>query len=382
MFEGSDKVDASSCKTLKPASGFDGQTKMIFVRNPSYDATTDSKAARENLPDEFDFVVNTNADDIYNKVKAGDLDDELSSPTPKVIREYVTNKSLRPMLHLNASDSTNYITMNLTQPPFDDVHVRRAMNFAMDKTAMIQGLGGSTIGELAGHIAPDALLGDKLKGYDPYKSAGGHGDVDKAKAEMKLSKYDTNKDGICDAPQCNNVLMIADARAADKVLVPILQSGAGKIGILFQVNVVNGAYPVIQDVSKNTPISDRPRWGKDYGDALTFFEPLFKGANIIPKGNTNYSLVGITPAIAKKTGAKGTIKGVPTIDPQLDACSVLSGDARLACYAKIDQTLMTTVVPWIPYVWRFQQHITGPKVAKWGFDQFSAGTAYAHVAVK
>lgn len=382
MLEGSDKVVATSCKTIKPASGFDGQTKMNFVRNPAYDAATDSKAARENLPDRFEFAVNTNADDIYNKVKNGDLEDQIASPTPKVIREYATNPALKSRFHLNESDSTNYVTMNLTQPPFDDVHVRRAMNYVTDKTAMIQGLGGPTIGKIAGHIAPDALLGDKLKGYDPYKSPGGRGDVEKAKAEMKLSKYDTDKDGICDAPECSNVLMIADARAADKVLVPVLQSGAGKIGILFQVNVVNGAYPVIQDVTKNVPISERPRWGKDYGDALTFFEPLFTGRNIIAKGNTNYSLVGITPAQAKKLGVKGNVKNVPSIDALLDKCSALSGDPRLACYANVDRTLMEKVVPWIPYTWRFQQHITGPKVTKWGFDQFSASIAYAHVAVK
>ena len=31
------------------------------------------------------------------------------------------------------------------------------------------------------------------------------GDVEAAKAEMKLSKYDTDKDGICDAPACKGI---------------------------------------------------------------------------------------------------------------------------------------------------------------------------------
>ena len=35
---------------------------------------TDSKAARENFPDEFKFVVNANADDILNKIEAGEYD--------------------------------------------------------------------------------------------------------------------------------------------------------------------------------------------------------------------------------------------------------------------------------------------------------------------
>ena len=79
MIEGSDKVDISSCAAVKPASGFDGQTIMDLVRNPNYDPKTDSKAARENYPDEFKFVVNANADDILNKIEAGEYDTATTS---------------------------------------------------------------------------------------------------------------------------------------------------------------------------------------------------------------------------------------------------------------------------------------------------------------
>src|SRR5581483_1779253 len=44
---------------------------------------------------------------------------------------------------------TWYLTMNLTQPPFDDVHVRKAMNWVMDKTALVQAWGGPAIGKVA-----------------------------------------------------------------------------------------------------------------------------------------------------------------------------------------------------------------------------------------
>ena len=40
MIEGSDKLDASSCDKVvaTPLSGFDGETQLTLVRNPSYDA--------------------------------------------------------------------------------------------------------------------------------------------------------------------------------------------------------------------------------------------------------------------------------------------------------------------------------------------------------
>ena len=42
---------------------------------------------------------------------------------------------------------------------------------------------------------------------------------------------------------------------------------------------------------------------------------------------------------------------------------------------------MTKVVPWVPYIWPKFQHIVGPHVTKWDFDQAWSATSYAHVAV-
>ncbi len=45
--------------------------------------------------------------------------------------------------------------MNLTQPPFDDVHVRRAMNWIIDRAALRDAYGGPLAGPIAQHILPD-----------------------------------------------------------------------------------------------------------------------------------------------------------------------------------------------------------------------------------
>ena len=72
MLLGSDEMDISSCDTLKPISGYDPDRFMYFVRNPNYDQATDEY--RENNIDGMSFVVNTNLDDIYNRVLNGDID--------------------------------------------------------------------------------------------------------------------------------------------------------------------------------------------------------------------------------------------------------------------------------------------------------------------
>ena len=381
MFEGSDQVNASSCSSLKPASGFDGKSKMILVRNPNYKAATDSKAARENYPDKFEFLINANVDDIHAKIEAGDYDIATSSIPPQTLRKYATNSSLRQYFHQNSGDRTWYLTMNLTQAPFDDVRVRRAMNWIMDKHALVQAWGGPTIGKVANHIAPDPLLGNLLSEYAPYKTAGDRGNLAKAKAALRGSKYDTGKNGLCSAKECKEVLLIADTRSVDEKMLPVITSSAKKIGITFTVRTVEGAYPTIQTPSNNVPIAERPGWGKDYSDPFTFFSPLFDGRTIIASGNTNYSLVGITPKTAAELKVKGNVRNVPNINADLDRCSKLTGGARTACYARIDRKLMTQVVPWVPYLWQYVTRITSKNVTKYEFDQFSSTPAYAHMAV-
>jgi peptide/nickel transport system substrate-binding protein len=381
MYKGMDKVDASSCKTIKPASGFDGQTIIDLVRNPNYDPKTDSRAARENFPDEIQFIVNSSAVDIHNKIASGELDLANSTIPPSVLRRYVTMSSLRPQLHQNSGDRTWYITMNLTQPPFDDIHVRKAMNYIIDKPSLIKAWGGPTIGKIANHVVPDTLFNNQLAEFVPYRTAGDHGDVAKAKAAMKGSKYSSGG-GMCDAAACKNVLILSDTRGVDPGMVATIQQDAKKIGITFKVRQINGAYPTLQTPSNNIPISERPGWGKDYADALTFFTPLFDGRTIIPNGNTNYSLLGITPGQCKTLKVKGNCNGVPSINAQLDRCNGLIGGPRLTCYENLDKYLMTKVVPWVPYMWSYVTRITSKNVTKYGFDQFATTPAYAHMAVK
>ncbi len=105
--------------------------------------------------------------------------------------------------------------------------------------------------------------------------------------------------------------------------------------------------------------------------------------DIIKNGNPNYSLVGLTPAIAKAVGAKGSINNVPSIDNDIKTCQSADGAAAAqACYMSLDKKLMTKVVPWVPYLWSFVTRITSTNVTQYQFDQFGTTPAYAHIAVK
>ena len=304
MIAGSDKLNASSCDTIKASggiSGFDGEKVLDLVRNPAYNPATDSKAARENYPDEFTFTVNSNADDIYAKVGRGDIEEEIAGETPSVLRQYKGS----PQLKTNDGDRTWYLTMNLTQAPFDDVHVRRAVNFVVNREALRKAWGGASAGAIATHIAPDAILNNKLKGYAPY-GKDGRGDLAKAKAEMKLSKYDSNKDGICDAPSCKSIFTITGDRAVEVGFIPALTQNMKSIGLNIKDRVLKDAYTPIQTPRLNTPFSTRPGWGKDYADAKTFYGPLFDGRNIIPRVTRTTPSSGSRPAWPRRSARRAT----------------------------------------------------------------------------
>jgi peptide/nickel transport system substrate-binding protein len=373
----------TSCSALKPFSGYAGANgnHLTLVRNPNYDQSTDDY--RKNYPDRFQFVINSNADDIYNKVQAGQYEDEQSSPQPKTIRQYVTDPNLKKRLLVNGGDRTWYLTMNLTQPPFDDIHVRKAMNYIIDKQALRKAWGGPIVAAIGTHIAPPAMYNNGLSEYDPYATPNFSGDLAKAQAEMKKSKY-SGGSGKCTASACKGVLMIADTRALDNRMVPIIQADASKIGVTFSVRSINGAYTTIQTTNKNIPFSERPGWGKDYADPYTFFGELFDSRALIPSGNTNYSLVGITPKInaEKKLGVKGNLNNVPSVNADIDNCQTKLGNERLTCWENLDKKIMTQVVPWVPYLFANVATILGPTVTHWSYDQFSDTTAYSQVAVK
>ena len=390
MLEGSEDLNIDKgCKGMKPISGYDPSKGLTLVRNPNYDPETDNPELRANNIDRFEYRINTNEDDIFRRVESGDIQ-MAQTPTQQALRRFSTNPDLEDQLHVNSGDRTWYITMNLAAPPFDDIHVRKAMNLVMDKEALQRAWGGPIQGEIATHIVPDAMLGESLADYDPYATPNHAGDVDAAKEEMKQSKYDKDGDGVCDDPVCEGVIHFSRAESPWTEMIPVIEASAKKLGIELKTRELADAYPPIQDVSNLIPIASVPGWGKDYPDPYTFVGFLFDGRNILAEGNTNYSLVGLnaeTAAGLEKDGgfqfpAGVDLNAIPSVDADIDACQDLTdADERTECWAGVDKKLMEEVVPWIPYLDATNITVTSSDVTKWEFDQMAGEASIVHMAV-
>lgn len=379
MTKGSEDLDISSCDSMKPISGFDPTKFQSFVRNPENDGVVDPN--RPNYVDGYTETINTNTNDFEQKVLK-DQTDFVGTPTPATLKKFVQDSTLKDQLHVDAGDRTWYITLNLNAPPMDDLHVRKAINWVMDKDALRLAWGGPTQGEIANHIIPDTMLNGELDAYAPYGSEGDAGDETKAMEEMKLSKYDTNGDGKCDeSPECQGVLELSSNTPPNTDMIPVIEASLGKIGITVDDHAVTDAYTPIQTVVKQIPISPRPGWGKDYADPYTFMGPLFDSRTILCAGNSNYALVGFTEAQAKE--CKVPYAGnIPSIDDDIDHCVSVSDDAeRQTCWADLDKKLMEDVVPWVPYLDATQVYVTSAAVTAYEFDQFSGTPAWSRVAI-
>src|SRR5436190_5664969 len=258
MLLGSDQVDASSCSSIKPAAGFDPTKFMKMVRNPNYDASTDDPSVRSNNIDGLDLEIDSNTDDIFNKISTGDLDGTIASqPPPQVLQQYVTSPDLKPYFHSDPGDRTWYVMMNMLTPPFDDIHVRKAVNFVINKQALQKAWGGPLRGQIATHTIPPTVLPGFPSDYDPYRTPNEAGDVNAAKNEMKQSRYDSNHDGVCDSSVCKNVLFVNRTTPPFVNMTPTIQENLALIGIQVKARELDPgtAYTTIQTVRNLVPIA-------------------------------------------------------------------------------------------------------------------------------
>jgi peptide/nickel transport system substrate-binding protein len=388
MFEGSENLDFSvPASKQKPVAGYVPNKSYSLVRNPSWSASTDN--LRPAYVDAIQAQLGGEHAVLDQKVEANDVDlvFDTSSPEPQTIQKFESTPSLKDRIHVDPSSGNYYATMNLGTPPFDDVHVRKAVEYAIDKQAFRRLGGGALTAELAGHFVPDNLLADKLKGYDPYATPNSEGadspeGLQKAKDEMKQSKYDSNGDGVCDASACDNVLTVANNQKTAQAQATLIADNLKKIGISLNVKsfTQSGAYNQIFDPKNHVAFTTGwAGWLKDYPDAYTFFYPVMYGPNILSQYNTNYSMVGATPQQMKQYGYDVTT--VAGMDPQIEKCFPLTGDQRIQCWVDADKYLMETVVPIIPLEFSNTVTITSDRVVNWTYSAYNDSVSLQHIAL-
>lgn len=381
MFEGSDQLDPTAPPAQqKPVSGYEPGRSITLVRNPSYDKATDG--LRPAYVDKIEVGIGGTEEDLANQVDAGQIDIVFDGvPPAQQLREYATDPELKDQLHSDPSDGVRYLSINIAEPPFDDVHVRKAVNFVIDKDGLRRIRGGEIYGPIAPHAIVDTLLDDQLADYDPYATPNNAGDPAKAKAEMKLSKYDKDGDGVCDDPLCEGVLALTDSAAPYPDQASLINDNLKEIGISADVKELERTtmYTACNTPDRHVALCLGPGWFKDYSDATTFAEPLFGNASIGPDSCCNYSLVGADAKQLKDFGYEAS--SVPSVDDKIAECEPLLGDERITCYVELDQQIMEEVVPWVPYLFDNGVHTVSSRLLNYTHSSFAGNMALDHAAI-
>jgi ABC-type oligopeptide transport system substrate-binding subunit len=371
-------------------------TKLItLVRNPSWDPTTDP--LRPAYADRIEIHIVASADEIMKGLSDDTLDVMLFGGAPSempldLFHRYQAEPSQGRTL-VFPRDSNRYVSMNLAVPPFDDVHVRKAANFIVNKQAYIEAFGGLLSGTPATHINLDSFESDQLVNYDPYRTSSRTDALAKAKAEMRLSKYDSNHDGICDAPSCRSIETLAFPKMRPRQIQAARSVAAdfALIGVHLRIDPVGGEefFRTITDPSKRIPIGIAPAWIKDYFNGSQFILPLFAGPKIstafgipgAPVGTCcNFSLIGASPSALRRWGY--TVDQVPSADDRINQCLPLVGRPQTQCWTALDQYFTETIVPWVPLLLENAIDVIPARVVNFSLDQFTTLPSLDQIVVQ
>ena len=398
MLEGSQALTPeAAAKQQKPAIGFPTAHSRVItlVRNPSWDAATDP--LRPAYPDRIEVYLLPSIPDIQRALDRGQIDLMMGNFPPLQVplgqfHRYQADPALGRSV-VFPRDTVRYVTMNLAVPPFDDVHVRKAANYIIDKAAYIAAF-GELSGEPATHMILDSLEDDQLVNYDPFRTSGPADALSKAQSEMRLSKYDPKHIGMCDAAQCAHIKALAFSiefpsaiRAAKSVARDL-----ARIGIRLDITDLGAGdfFRAVSDPTMRVGLGIAPGWGHDFLNASNFVTPLLAGPGVstefsIPGGGPasqccNYSLLGATPASLKGWGY--SVTHVPSADDRITQCLQLVGQPQLECWTSLDQYLSETIVPWIPLSFEDSTAVIPARVVNYSYDRFTGLPSLDQIVVK
>jgi peptide/nickel transport system substrate-binding protein len=171
-------------------SGYVPGQSLTFVRNPKFTSWSDTAAPRGYV-DKIVVKIGQPVDSEVNAVANGQADWTFDSPPNNRLDEIATKYP--GQLHLSGLPWVYYMALNTNVPPFDNVKVRQAVNFATDRSAVIKLFGGPALAQPTCQILPTAFPASKP--FCPYTkgaSASGAGtwtapDVAKAKSMIDAS---------------------------------------------------------------------------------------------------------------------------------------------------------------------------------------------------
>ena len=180
----------------------------------------------------------------------------------------------KDVVEVPPSFSTSYIGFNVEEAPFDDVHFRRALNFAVDKQLVANAVFSDLVRPATGVIPPGFV------GFNPDLE-GLAFDEEKAKEELAKSQY-------ADPETRPRIVITLPGTGGSPSLTTEVVADMWRRTLEVDVEIQQVEWATfLQDLHRNRLQAFSLAWQADYPDPHTFVDVLFRTGSSI--NNTNYS---------------------------------------------------------------------------------------------
>jgi YVTN family beta-propeller protein len=301
-------------------------TRVELVRNPYFHEW--SRAAKpDGYPDTIAIDIDpdrSHQDELISRVEEGKADSYLNLIAPQRAQELMTRYTNQ--LHLYPLLAVHYLFMNSSRPPFDDVRVRQAVNYAVDRSKLVEMFGGPLV------VRPTCqILPPNFQGYQPYcpytlnpTSAGQWTAPDLSKAKELVQESGTA------GMRIKLVYPFFFPEAGGPYLVSVLNSLGYRATLEAGVGAPEDGDAYFNFISntKNEVQIGASGWGADYPVASQFINELLSCAAFVPNSTTNNNYAQFCD---------------PAIDAQIKQAldlQVTDQSAAGELWAKIDRALV------------------------------------------
>ncbi|MGW2690463.1 ABC transporter substrate-binding protein [Streptomyces sp. NPDC001296] len=252
---------------------------LVLERNKYWSPAVDDQ--RKAYPDKVDVKSGLDSSVINQRLSASQGADSAAVTTdtnlgPAELAKVTGEKELASRVGTGHFGYTNYIAFNPKVKPFDNIKVRQAISYAVDRSSVINAAGGSALAEPATTFLPD----QKVFGYTPYDlfPAGATGNAAKARELLKEAGYPNGLTVTLTHDNAQNFKTSPEIATA-------IQDALKKAGITVELQGLedNNYSDTVHGV-KTEPGFFLTAWGADWPSGGPFLAPIFDGRQIVKDG--------------------------------------------------------------------------------------------------
>jgi peptide/nickel transport system substrate-binding protein len=325
---------------------------LILTRNP-YFRQWSTDAQPQGFPDRIIYRFGVDPSAEVTMVERERADVMLDSPPAGRLREIATR--FPSQAHRFVEPTVFYLFLNTRMPPFNDVRVRRAVNFAADRAELVRLWGGSEFARPTCQVLPPGIAG--YTPYCPYtagvSAAGSWKAPDLARARGLIAAAGGAHSAVTVAVNADDPTRVVIAR----YFVGLL----GRLGYRARLRT----YPDLQSFYEHAGrLGSRTGagiqgWESNLPRASDFFSNLLTCGSYQPRAPVNLNGAGFCSRKLDRQIERA--EGLAVTDPAASA----------ALWARVDHAV-TGAAPWVAFLNRGGIDLTSARVGNYQRnEQFS-----------